>query len=67
MAKNYVEHQVVAILSKKHDLRIIGNVIQELLPPASKSDVGIRSRGKIDFLKKYCGYRFKYVKDFKRN
>lgn len=67
MAKDYVEHQVVNVLNKKHDIRIIGNMIQELLPPASKGDVGIRRRGKITFLKKYCNYRFEYVKEFRRN
>lgn len=67
MAKDYVEHQVVQGLEKKHDLRVVGNTIQELLPPASKGDVGIKSRGKIDFLKKYRGYRYEYVKEFKRN
>lgn len=66
MAKEYLEHEVTAFLGKKHDLRIVGNTVQELLPPASKGDVGIKSRGKIDYLKKYCGYRHVWVKDFKR-
>lgn len=66
MAKDYVEHEVTALLEKKHDLRIVGNTIQEILPPASKGDVGIRSRGKIDFLKKYRGYRHVWVTEFKR-
>lgn len=64
--KDYVEHEVVKSLEKKHDIRILGNMIQELLPPASKSDVGIGSRGKIDFLRRYRGYRHVWVKEFKR-
>ncbi len=67
MAKDYLEHEVVEKLERKHDLRVVGNTIQELLPPASKGDVGIKSRGKIDYLKKFRGYRHVWVKDFKRN
>lgn len=65
--KDYVEHQVIETLERKHDLRIVGNTIQELNPPAAKGDVGIGSRGKMDFLTKYKGFRHIYVKDFKRN
>ena len=64
--KDYVEHEVVHSLEKKHDIRIVGNTVQELLPPASKGDVGKRSRGKIDFLRKYRGYNYVWVKEFKR-
>jgi hypothetical protein len=60
----YAEHLVVEQLGKKHDLRVVGNTIQELLPPASKGDIGKKSRGKIDFLKKFKGYRFTYVDSF---
>ncbi len=66
MPKDYLDYQVAEQLGKKHDLRIVGNTIQELLPPASKGDVGIKSRGKMDFLRKYRGFRHLYVKDFKR-
>lgn len=64
--KNYREYEVADQLGKKHDLRIEGKTIYELLPPASKGDVGIGSRGKMDFLKRHCGYRHMYVKEFKR-
>lgn len=64
--KDYVEHEVLDSLKKKHDLRVVGNTIQELMPPSSKCDVGIGSRGKMDFLIRYRGYRHIWVKDFKR-
>lgn len=64
--KDYLEHEVVDSLNKKHDIRILGNMIQELQPPYSKGDVGIKSKGKIDFLKKYLRYRHVWVTEFKR-
>ena len=64
--KNYDEYITVQQLDKKHDLKILGNTIQELNPPASKGDVGIKSRGKMDFLKKHRRYRHLYVDTFKR-
>lgn len=68
--KDYLENEVVTQLKKKSDLRIIGKQIQELMrdPPEggtlSKGDVGIGSRGKIDFLVKYCGYAHFHVVKF---
>lgn len=62
--KGYVEHEVVAELNRKADVRIIGKQIQELKD--GKGDVGNGSRGKIDFLVRYCGYVHFFVKDFKR-
>lgn len=53
-SRNYVEHEVVRQLNKKSDITIVGKQIKEL--SKGKGDVGIRSRGKIDFLVKYCGY-----------
>lgn len=64
--KDYNEFDVATALERKHDIRIMGNTIQELLPPASKRDVGKGSRGKIDFLTKYRGYRHIWVTEFKR-
>ncbi len=66
MNDKYNEHQAVESLSRKHDIRVLGNTIQEILPPHSKGDVGKGSRGKIDFLRKYKGYRFVWVTEFKR-
>jgi hypothetical protein len=62
--KGYVEHEVVAELNRKADLRIVNKQIQELKD--GKGDVGNGSRGKIDFLVKFCGYVHFFVKDFKR-
>jgi hypothetical protein len=61
--KGYVEHEVVSQLSKKADIRISGKQIQEL--SEGKGDVGNGSKGKIDFLVKYCGYTHFYVKNFR--
>lgn len=61
--RNYTEHEVVNALKKKQDLRIIGKQVQELIN--GRGDVGIRSRGKIDFLVHYCGYIHFFVADFK--
>jgi len=64
--KDYKDFEVIQSLEKKHDIRIKGNTIEELLPPASKRDVGKGSRGKIDFLTIYRGYRHIWVTEFKR-
>ena len=64
--KDYNEFDVAKALERKNDIRIVGNTIQELLPPASKRDVGKGSRAKIDFLTKYRGYRHIFVGEFKR-
>lgn len=66
MAKNkdLLEHEVVKSLNKKHDIGIFGTKIMELQPPYSKGDVGIKSRGKIDFLRKYLGYTHIWVDEF---
>jgi len=53
-SRDYEEQKVVKDLQKKHDLDINGKQIRELRD--GKGDVGIKSRGKIDFLIKYCGY-----------
>lgn len=62
--RNYSEYEVVDQLNKKADIRITGSTIQILYGNASKGDVGIKSKGKIDFLIHYCGYRKTYVKKF---
>ena len=65
--KKYIESTVVAQLSKKSDLEVIQGkgVILELFGARAKQDVGIKSKGKIAFLKKYCRYIHVWVKDFK--
>lgn len=62
--KGYTEDQVLLDFRKKADLRVVGKQIQEL--KEGKGDVGNGTRGKIDFLVKFCGYTHFYVKDFKR-
>lgn len=61
-SKNYVEHEVVYQLNKKADIRIVGKQIQELKD--GKGDVGNGSKGKIDFLVKYCAYVHTFVSKF---
>ncbi len=63
--KDYLEDKVVDQLSKKLDLRIQNGHIMELID--GKGDVGIHSRGKIDFLVKYCGYVHMWVDEFPKN
>ena len=56
--RNYVEHEVVSQLNQKNDIFIPRDkkVMYELVCNAAKGDIGIMSRGKMSFLKKYCGY-----------
>lgn len=61
--RGYQEDDVVQSLRRKADLRVVGRQIQEL--KKGKGDVGIKSRGKIDFLVKYRGYSHFLVDDFK--
>jgi len=62
--KNYQEGDVVYLLNKKHDLKIQGKQIMELSGQLAKGDVGIHSRGKIDFLVNYQGFSHFYVTKF---
>lgn len=62
--KKYNAYEVVASLSRKADLQIKNGLIQQLVGGKSRGDVGIKSRGKIDFLTKYCGYRHIQVGSF---
>lgn len=63
----YIEHEVVAQLNKKQDLRVSGShrTIEILNAPHKKGDVGNGSKAKIDFLTKYVGYTKSFVADFK--
>lgn len=62
-SKNYEESKVVEQLNRKADLRVVGKQIQHLKD--GKGDVGNGTKGKIDFLTKYCGYTYFYVSSFK--
>lgn len=58
----YTEDQVVRQLKRKADIRIVGKQIQELRE--GKGDVGIGSRGKIDYLLKQHNYIHFFVQKF---
>ena len=71
MARKHKMDEVLKALAKKHDCRIVGNVIQVLNGESLEAkyqlsnDLGNGSWGKIDFLVKHCGFRQMYVVDFK--
>ena len=65
MRKDYQEGTVVAQLREKNDIQITGNEIQILTGATQKSDIGIKSKGKIDFLQKAHQYRVVKVDKFK--
>lgn len=67
--KNYDESQVVRSLQNKNDLEIDTRkkVIVQLHENRAKCDVGIGSRGKISYLKNFCGYISIWVTDFKEH
>lgn len=62
--KNYQEYDVVKALTKKQDIRIQGKQIQELSGKGARGDVGIKSRGKIDFLCIHRGFVHMFVPEF---
>lgn len=61
--KGYQEYDIVAQISKKADLRVVGKQIQQLRD--GKGDIGNGTKGKIDFLVKWCGYTHFYVNNFR--
>lgn len=62
--RNYDESEVVRSLNKKNDIHVNQGQkdISESWGPTSKSDIGIKSRGKISFLVNYCGYTHSFKK-----
>ena len=62
--KAYEEKDVVLSLNKKHDIKILGKTVSVLYGSMAKNDIGIKSRGKVDFLHHYCGYNVQYVHKF---
>lgn len=64
--KNYDEATVIKQLSAKHDVRI--NVqtgtISILRNPYGKGDLGIKSKGKIDFLVNFKGFNTFFTTKF---
>jgi len=71
MARKHKMDEVLRALAKKHDCRIVGNVIQVLNGKSIEAkyqlsnDLGNGSWGKIDFLVNHCGFRKMNVVDFK--
>lgn len=63
LKNKYSEEGVLNDFKKKHDLRVYGKQIHQLTD--GKGDVGIRTKGKIDFLVKYHGYAHFFVEEFK--
>ena len=66
MAKNHTEGSAVLALKDKNDIQIVGHEIQILTGKAQKGDLGIKSKGKIDFLTKNHGYVVVLVDKFQR-
>lgn len=72
MKGKYIENQVLKMLYTKNDVRVNADKREvEVLNGASskpkfhkKSDLGIKSWGKIDFLVNCCGYRLYWVAEF---
>lgn len=65
MAKEYSVEKVLNDLRKKSDIRVNGFQIQELKRDKSKGDIGIKTKGKIDFLTKFHNYTHIFVSEFK--
>lgn len=65
--RNYNEETVVSQLNQKSDILIPRDSkrIYILFGNQARGDVGIKSRGKIDFLHKYHGYITLWVTSFK--
>lgn len=72
--KNYQEAQVLQSLKGKHDISLrVPQTVQILIDKTNekggkdiitKGDVGIKSKGMIDFLRKYCGYSVMHTTKF---
>lgn len=65
MAKEYREYEVVEQLNRKSDLQVANRQIKEVVGKEAKGDVGIKARGKIDFLTQYCDYSYVRVDSFR--
>lgn len=62
--KDWTESDVVNSLCDKNDIRIIGRQILCLTGDKARNDIGIKSKGKIDFLTRYYGYQLLFVDEF---
>jgi hypothetical protein len=54
--REYNEFQVVNILSRKSDITFNNRTIHINRSSNAKGDIGIKSKGKIDYLVNFCGY-----------
>ena len=65
--RHYNESEVINALSKKHDVFIPAESkeVRVLKGHSASNDIGIKSKGKIDFLLHYCGYILVFVTTFK--
>lgn len=64
--KKYDEDTVVRQLSQKHDVRVnmVTGTIEILRDPYGKSDIGIKSKGKIDYLVNFRGFKVFFTSKF---
>lgn len=58
--KNYDEATCVRELNKKASCEVVGSAINVLI---GATDLGNGSWGKVDFLRRYCGYRQIFVNE----
>lgn len=58
--KNYDEATCVKELNKKVSCEIVGSIINVLI---GATDLGNGSWGKVDFLRRYCGYQQIFVRE----
>lgn len=56
--------EVIRSLSKKYDVKIIGNTVYLLTGKNKIHDLGNRSHGKIDFLTRHQGYDKLYTETY---
>lgn len=63
----YNESEVVSSLNKKHDIMIPleSKEVRVLTGKSASNDLGIKAKGKIDFLHYFCGYIVLFVTSFK--
>lgn len=62
----YNVDEVIRILNKKYDCKVVGVEIQLLQGKKAKHDLGNGSYGKIDFLVNYRDFRKIYVESFNK-
>lgn len=56
VTSNYNEHEVLKSISRKKAIDVVYETKTIMFNPNVTNDVGIKTKGKLDFLKKYCGW-----------